>query len=126
MEETKDIQLQASKRHGSDLRPRRVEISFTEHEYERISALAKQAGAKSVAKFARKFLLKGRKINVPLSETDRKNIDNLHKIGINLWQIRKDIMNYGIDDKVIDDLAQIKSDFYNEILPYFRSKKEKK
>ena len=125
MEETKDIQLQPGKRHGSELRPRRVEITFSEDEYERISALADQAGEKSVAKFIRQYVLKRRQLKARLSETDKKNIDNLHKIGTNIWQIRKDIMSFGIDDKVIDDLAQMKSEFYQLILPYYRDKKEK-
>lgn len=125
MEETKDLQLQAGKRHGSELRPRRVEISFTEDEYEQISALAEQAGDKSVAKFIRKYILKRRKLKARLSDSDKKEIENLHKIGTNIWQIRKDLINYGIDDKVIDDLEKMKKEFYELILPYYRDKKEK-
>ena len=125
MEETKDLQLQAGKRRGSELRPRRVEISFTEDEYEQISALAEQAGDKSVAKFIRKYILKRRKLKARLSDSDKKEIENLHKIGTNIWQIRKDLINYGIDDKVIDDLEKMKKEFYELILPYYRDKKEK-
>lgn len=49
------------------------------------------------------------------------NIGQLGKIGGNLWQLRKDLKNFGVDGKLISDL----DNFYNEfakILTYFRAK----
>ena len=124
MAKENDILQKASKHHGSAKRPHRLEVSFSDGEWDTLAALAKKAGEKKVPAFARKLILGGGVIEARVTPEDRKDIAQLGKIGGNLWQLRKDLNNYGIDEKLSDDLEKFHAEFA-KILSYFRAKIEK-
>ena len=121
MKEEKEMQP-VSRHHGSAKRPYRLEVSFSEEEWTALAVLADKAGEKKIPAFARKLLLTGGGTVVArVTQEDRKDIGQLGKIGGNLWQLRKDLKNFGVDGKLLSDL----DNFYNEfakILTYFRAK----
>lgn len=125
MNDEKNIQPQVTKRHGSKPRPNRIEVILSDQEYEHVSALAERAGEKTVANFIREFIMKGGKITAALSKKEIQEIDKLNNIGTNLWEVRKQILNSGFDDKTAQDLYAFKQEF-TEILAYYKSKKKKK
>lgn len=123
MKEKTDIQV--SKHHGSAKRPNRLEISFSDEEMKKVKAMAKKAGDESrVSSFVRKLVLGGGVIEARVTPEDRKDIAQLGKIGGNLWQLRKDLNNFGIDEKLSEDLEKFHAEFA-KILSYFREKIEK-
>ena len=120
MKEEKEMQP-VSRHHGSAKRPYRLEVSFSEEEWTALAALANNVGEKKIPAFARKLLLGGGTVVARITPEDRKDIGQLGKIGGNLWQLRKDLNNFGADGKLLSDLDT----FYNEfakILTYFRTK----
>ena len=114
-----------SKHHGSAKRPHRLEVSFTDGEWDALTVLARKAGEKKIPAFARKLLLGGGTVVAAVTPEDRKDIGQLSKIGSNIWQLRKDLNNYGIDEKLSEDLEQFHAEFTN-ILSYFRAKIDKR
>lgn len=125
MGEKIDIQQKVSKHHGSARRPHRIDVSFSDSEWEIMTDLAKKAGEKRVPTFARKLLLGGGKVIAAVTPEDRKEIAQLSKIGSNLWQLRKDLNNYGMDEKMAKDLEAFQT-IFAKVLLHFREKIEKK
>ena len=124
MKEEKEIQP-VSRHHGSAKRPYRLEISFSDEEMKKVMAMAKKAGDENrVPSFIRKLVLGGGVIEARVTPEDRKDIAQLGKIGGNLWQLRKDLNNFGIDEKLSEDLEKFHAEFA-KILSYFRAKIEK-
>jgi len=123
MKEQTDIKV--SKHHGSAKRPNRLELTFSDEEMKKVKAMARKAGEeKRVPSFARKLILGGGVIEARVTPEDRRDIAQLGKIGGNLWQLRKDLNNFGIDEKLSDDLEMFHAEFAN-ILAYYRAKIEK-
>lgn len=120
-----DILEKSTKHHGSQKRPNRLEVSLSDEEWNKLEALARSAGEKTVPKFARKLLLGGGTVLAAVSLEERENIRQLHKIGTNLWQLRKDLKNYGIDENTAKDLEKFRTEFA-KVLLHFREKIEKK
>lgn len=125
MANEKDIQQKASKHHGSARRPHRIEVTFSDTEWENMTALTKKAGEKRVPTFARKLLLGGGTVIAAVTPEDRKEIAQLSKIGSNLWQLRKDLNNYGMDEKMSKDLDAFQR-IFAKVLLHYREKIEKK
>ena len=87
--------------------------------------MARKAGEeKRVSSFARKLILGGGVIEARVTPEDRRDIAQLGKIGGNLWQLCKDLNNYGIDEKLSDDLEMFHAEFA-KVLAYYRAKIEK-
>lgn len=123
MKEQTDIK--ANKHHGSAKRPNRLELSFSDEEMKMVEAMARKAGEeKRVSAFARKLILGGGVIEARVTPEDRKYIAQLGDIVGNLWQLRKDLNNYGIEEKLSDDLEMFHAEFA-KILSCFRAKIEK-
>lgn len=120
-----DIQEKTTKHHGSSKRPNRLEVSLSDEEWNKLEVLTREAGEKTVPKFARKLLLGGGTVVAAVSPEDRKEIAQLSKIGANLWQLRKDLNNYGVDDKMAKDLEAFRTEFA-KVLLHFREKVDKK
>lgn len=120
-----DILEKASKHHGSAKRPHRLEVSFSDGEWDTLAALAKKAGEKKVPAFARKLLLGGGTVVAAITQEDRKEIAQLSKIGSNLWQLRKDLNNHGVDNYLTKDLERFHDEMQNVLL-YFREKVNRK
>lgn len=108
-------------RHGSKKRPYRIEVILTDEEKSRLDELSVAANEKP-AKYIRKLIMGGGTVKAALTAEERKSITDLRKIGTNIWEIRKNLINYGLDEKSIadikamyDEFAKIK-DFYKEKL----------
>ena len=108
-------------RHGSNKRPNRIEISFSDQELKKVKALAREAGQDKIPTFVRNFILGGGVVEAAVTEQDRKDIAQLSKIGANLWQLRKDLKEYGLDNQFLSDLREF-SEKFKTILPYYFSK----
>ncbi len=113
-------------RHGSDKRPHRTDVYYTDEEWQKLNDMAAAAGVDSrhLATFVRELALKG-KVKAILSAEDRRDINKLNNIGTNLWEVRKKLIDLNIDDELAKDLAKFKTEFA-EILKYFKDKKDKK
>ncbi len=113
-------------RHGSDKRPHRTEVYYTDEEWQKLDELATAAGVDSrhLAAFVRELALKG-KVKAILSAEDRRDIDKLNNIGTNIWEVRKKLIDLNIDEEMQEQLYKFKTEFA-EILKYFKDKKDKK
>lgn len=124
MTNEKDKQTKKTKHHGSQKRPNRLEITFSDGEWNIVLSQADEAGYAKPTEFARKLLLGGGTIQAVVTPEDRKNIGQLSKIGTNLWQLRKDLNYYGLDKKFLEDLNTFHANFKKVIL-FYRAKIDK-
>lgn len=114
-----------TKHHGSAKRPHRMEVTFSEKEWERLTELAAVSGEKSLSKFARKTILNGGVVEGPVTAEDRKEIGKLSRIGSNLWHVRKQLHNAGMDENTLKDF-QMFYDEFAKIIRYYRAKIDRK
>ena len=114
-----------TKHHGSAKRPHRMEVSFSEKEWEKLTELAAVSGEKSMSKFARKAILNSGIVEAAVTADDRREIGKLSKIGVNLWNVRKQLHNAGMDEKTLKDFQMFYEEFA-EIIRYYRAKIDKK
>ena len=124
MDEPKTTSASQTRRHGSEKRPHRLEITFSDTEWKTVNALAKKADQDKLPAFVRKLILGGGILEAAVSAQDRRDICHLSRIATNLWQLRKDLLNYGVDEQLSKDLETFRGEFAN-ILMYYRSKIEK-
>ncbi len=110
-----------TRHHGSSKRPNRLEISLNDDEMKTVVELATKAGMTKIPTFARKLLLGGGVIPAPITPDDRKDINQLSKIGSNLWRLRKDLEDFGVDPELLRDLELFKIKF-KKILDYYIEK----
>ena len=111
-------------RHGSNKRPHRTEVYFTDEEWEKVNSLMAAAGEKSLPVFLRELALHKGTVVAALSADERKSIADLGKIGTNIWQIRKDLINYGLDEKAASDIEAMYDEFA-KIKEHFKAKLQK-
>lgn len=114
-----------TKHHGSAKRPHRMEVTFSEKEWERLTDLAAVSGEKSLSKFARKTILNGGVVEGPVTAEDRKEIGKLSRIGSNLWHVRRQLHNAGMDENTLKDF-QMFYDEFAKIIRYYRAKIDRK
>ena len=114
-----------TKHHGSAKRPHRIEVTFSEQEWEKLTELSAVSGEKSLSKFARKVILNCGIVEGPVTAEDRKEIGKLSRIGANLWQVRKQLHNAGMDENTLKDFQLFYEEFA-EIIKYYRVKIDKK
>jgi hypothetical protein len=117
------------KHNGSALRPNRMEVNFSDEEWEKLNEMATAAGVNTrhLPTFVRKLALEG-KIKSILSAEDRRDISKLNNIGTNLWEVRKKLIDLKSEDELqelVKELYKFKTEFA-EILKYFKDKKVKK
>lgn len=111
-------------RHGSLKRPHRLEVTFSDREWQAVQALASKAGTDKIAAVVRNLVLCKGTVIAAITAEDRRNIAQLSKIGTNLWQLRKELLNWGVDDSFLRDLETFRAEFQN-IISSFREKIEK-
>ena len=117
-----------NKHHGSSKRPHRIEISYSESEWEMLTQKAEEAGIYKLASMIRGLSLNG-EVHAALIPEEREIIANLHKVGVNLWALRGDIMSYNVgesfarqlDSLMAEDLVSIVTDL-KHIIAYFKTK----
>lgn len=114
-----------TKHHGSAKRPHRMEVTFSDEEWTKLTELAATSGEKSLSKFARKAIVNVGVVASAVTAEDRREIGKLSKIGTNLWQLRKQLHNAGIDENTLKDLRMFYDDFA-KIIRYYRAKIDKK
>ena len=85
---------------------------------------AAAAGEKSLPVFLRELALHEGTVVAALSADERKSITDLGKIGTNIWQIRKDLINYGLDEKAASDIEAMYDEFA-KIKEHFKAKLQK-
>lgn len=107
-------------RHGSGKRPNRTEVYFTNEEWEKVKSLMAAAGEKSLPVFLRELALHEGTVVAALTVGEKKSITDLGKIGTNIWQIRKDLINYGLDEKAVADIEAMYVEFA-KIKEYFNA-----
>lgn len=111
-------------RHGSALRPNRTEVYFTNEEWEKVNSLMAAAGEKSLPVFLRELAINEGTVVAALTADERKLITDLSKMGTNIWQIRKDLINYGLDEKALSDIEAMYDEFA-QIKEHFKAKLQK-
>ena len=114
-----------TKHHGSKKRPHRMELTFSDEEWNLLQKKAKESGEKSLTKFARKAIVNAGVVSAKVTEEDRKEIGKLKIIGVNLWQLRKQLHNEGIDEKTLNNL-EVFYDEFAKIIKFYRGKIDKK
>lgn len=114
-----------TKHHGSAKRPHRMEVTFSEQEWEKLTGLAAVSGEKSLSKFARKAILNSGVVEAAVTAEDRREIGKLGKIGANLWSLRKQLLNAGMDEITLKDFQMFYEEFA-KIIRYYRAKIDKK
>lgn len=87
--------------------------------------LAKKAGEEKITVLARNLILGGGVVEAAVTPEDRRDIAQLSKIGTNLWQLRKDLNDYGVDEQFTYDLQKFSAEF-KEILSYYFAKLKSK
>ena len=82
-------------RHGSDKRPHRTDVYYTDEEWQKLNDMAAAAGVDSrhLATFVRELALKG-KVKAILSAEDRRDINKLNNIHKNVIWFRTRITKY--------------------------------
>lgn len=98
-----------------------MEVTFSEKEWERLTELAAVSGEKSLSKFARKAILNSSVVEAKVTADDRREIGKLSNIGVNLWNVRKQLHNAGMDENTLKDFQLFYDDFA-KIIRYYRSK----
>ena len=111
-------------RHGSGKRPNRTEVYFTNEEWEKVNSLMAAAGEKSLPVFLRELAINEGTVVAALTADERKLITDLSKMGTNIWQIRKDLINYGLDEKAVSDIEAMYDEFA-QIKEHFKAKLQK-
>ena len=111
-----------SRHHGSGKRPNRIEVILTDEEKSRLEELSTAAGKKPT-EYVRELILNG-KVDAALTAEERKLITDLSKMGTNIWQIRKDLINYGLDEKAVSDIEAMYDEFA-KIKEHFKAKLQK-
>lgn len=111
-----------SKHHGSGKRPNRIEVILTDEEKSRLEELSTSAGKKPT-EYVRELILSG-KVDAALTAEERKLITDLGRMGTNIWQIRKDLINYGLDENAVTDIEAMYDEFAI-IKEYFKAKLQK-
>ena len=114
-----------TKHHGSKKRPHRMEVTFSDEEWDLLQKKAKESGEKSLTKFARKAIVNAGVVSAKVTEEDRKEIGKLKIIGVNLWQLRKQLHNAGMDENTLKDF-QMFYDEFAKIIRYYRVKIDRK
>ena len=109
-------------RHGSAKRPNRIEVILTDEENSRLEELSTAAGVKPT-QLVRKLIMGGT-VKAALTAEERKLITDLSKMGTNIWQIRKDLINYGLDEKAVSDIESMYDEFA-QIKEHFKTKVQK-
>lgn len=118
----KETDPKTSRHHGSGKRPNRIEVILTEEENSRLKELSTAAGVKPT-QLVRKLIMGGT-VNAALTAEERKLITDLGKMGTNIWQIRKDLINYGLDEKAVSDIEAMYDEFA-QIKEHFKTKVQK-
>lgn len=118
----KETDPKTSKHHGSGKRPNRIEVILNDEENSRLEELSAAAGVKPT-QLVRKLIMGGT-VKAALTAEERKLITDLGKMGTNIWQIRKDLINYGLDEKAVSDIEAMYDEFA-EIKEHFRAKLQK-
>lgn len=119
----KETSRNTTKHHGSGKRPNRLELTLTDDEKSRLDELSEAAGMKP-SQFLQKLIMTGGKVNAALTAEERKSITALSKIGTNIWEIRKEMINYGMDETTVSDIEVMYDDFA-KIKEHFKSKVQK-
>lgn len=119
----KETDQKTSKHHGSGKRPNRIEVVLTDEENSRLEELSAAAGVKPT-QFVRKLIMGGGTVKAALTSEERKLITNLGKIGTNIWQIRKDLINFGLDENALSDIDAMYDEFA-KIKEHFKAKLQK-
>ena len=102
-----------------------MEVTFSDEEWDLLQKKANESGEKSLSKFARKAIVNAGVVSAKVTEEDRKEIGKLKIIGVNLWQLRKQLHNAGIDEKTLNNL-EIFYDEFAKIIKFYRGKIDKK
>ena len=102
-----------------------MEVTFSEQEWEKLTELSAVSGEKSLSKFARKAILNSGVVQAAVTAEDRREIGKLSRIGANLWNIRKQLHNAGMDENTLKDFQMFYEEFA-EIIKYYRAKIDKK
>ena len=118
----KETDPKTSKHHGSGKRPNRIEVILTDEENSRLEELSAAAGVKPT-QLVRKLIMGGT-VKAALTAEERKLITDLGKMGTNIWQIRKDLINYGLDEKALSDIDAMYDEFA-AIKEHFKAKLQK-
>ena len=121
MNEEKNTPVVTTKHHGSARRPNRLELSFSDSEWQTLESLAASAGEDKLSVFCRKLILGGGVIAAAVSAEDRRDIAQLSKVGSNLWELRKDLRNFGFDETNLQKFRTIYAEML-KIIEYFRAK----
>ena len=119
----KETDQKTSRHHGSGKRPNRIEVILTDEENSRLEELSAAAGVKPT-QLVRKLIMGGGTVKAALTAEERKLITDLGKMGTNIWQIRKDLINYGLDEKAVSDIEAMYDEFA-EIKEHFKAKLQK-
>lgn len=119
----KEIDQKTSRHHGSGTRPNRIEVILTDEENSRLEALSAAAGVKPT-QLIRKLIMGSGTVKAALTAEERKLITDLSKMGTNIWQIRKDLINYGLDENALSDIDAMYDEFA-KIKEHFKAKLQK-
>ena len=114
-------EITKNKRHGSKKRPNRLELSFSDEEWERVQSLAAEAGVEKVTDFLRELLVQDGIVTAALKPEERKTITDLGKVGTNIWEVRKKLIDIGVDEKTTAELKAMYDEF-SKIRDYFKEK----
>ena len=113
-----------TKHHGSKKRPHRMEVTFSDEEWKILQKKAKESGEKTISNFARTCVLNNG-ITAIISDQERNEIAQLSKIGSNLWELRKQLYNAGIDGQILHDLELFRQKFA-KVIEYYKVKLDSK
>ena len=113
-----------TRHHGSKKRPHRMEVTFSDEEWKILQKKAKESGEKTISNFARTCVLNNG-ITAIISDQERSEIAQLSKIGNNLWELRKQLYNAGIDGQILHDLELFRQKF-TKVIEYYKVKLDSK
>ena len=97
-----------------------MEVTFSDKEWKILQKKAKDSGEKTISNYARICLLNNN-IIIEISDEERSEIAQLSKIGSNLWELRKQLYNAGIDGQILRDLELFRQKFA-KVIEYYKAK----
>ena len=97
-----------------------MEITFSDEEWEKIKEMVAASGENTISKFARMCLLNAGVVAI-ISDEDYRKITQLSKIGSNIWELRQQLYNAGVDGQILKDLETFRQQF-SKILEFYKDK----
>lgn len=113
-----EIQARVSTRHGSKMRGHRLEVTFTDEEWESFIRLVKKSGEKNAQAYARKRLSTGRAVRSKVTPDDRRAVSRLSEIAEKLDELLEGMKSNKLPEDYIQKLDQLFADFDRYIFNY--------